>query len=119
MNDPLDYCRVEGCGRKAERRCNYQQLCGAHFQRLKRTGDVMAHKPIIRKKRGINRNQDGTHKQCLLTDCYRQATSSGFCHLHWKRMSRNDGRPYAHVPAGELTTYKAEQRAEKLMRKGA
>ena len=84
-----------------------------------RTGDVMADRPIIEKKRGGNLNADGTRKVCCLTGCGRPASSRGFCHLHWKRLKRNDGIPYGNVPVGGLTDYKADVRARKLLEKGA
>lgn len=122
MTDLLDYCRVEGCTRKIAHKSwgrNKVGLCDAHYQRLKRTGNVQAHIPIIEKHRGCNLNSNGLRKKCKLTDCHRPASSRGFCHMHWKRIKRNDGIPYGHVPIGELNTYKAEARAREREAKGA
>ena len=76
-------CNVPSCDRPAAYACG---LCSAHYQRLKRTGDVMVDIPIRAKQRGCNLKADGTRKHCSVSDCNRPARASGYCHAHSKRI---------------------------------
>lgn len=109
----LERCTVDGCDRMADMRgwgANPEGLCAAHWQRLARTGDVMADKPIQEKYRGINRNEDGSQKTCKTKGCCELAVVRGYCGMHWKRIKRY-GTDYANVASWKLRTYLKRARA--------
>lgn len=75
-------CKVEGCDRIVA----YKKLCDAHYQRWKRTGDVMADVPINLRVRNCRRHPVGL--KCKSPVCNRPVYSKGLCESHYKRQLR-------------------------------
>ena len=79
-----EYCSVDNCyGRVTGR-----GLCGAHYYRWKKFGDVKADIPVG----GFQ-----TRSPCSVENCDRLADSQGFCNTHYHR-NRKYGDPLADQP---------------------
>lgn len=72
-----------------ERKRYAKGLCGMHYKRQLRHGDVLAEEP----PRGTAR------PRCSIAGCDHDAVSNGWCHGHYQRWYRT-GEVRAHVPLG-------------------
>ena len=65
-------CAVEGCERPRYQR---QRMCGAHYFRLRRNGDV-----------GSPNVSDRIRKKCAVSGCADLAVGRGYCNRHYLRL---------------------------------
>jgi hypothetical protein len=68
-----DTCSIDGCARAAY----IEELCEAHYRRLRRTGDVRADVPI-----------GGRWATCSVGTCTKRVDAHGLCHAHYQRRQR-------------------------------
>ena len=83
-------CKVEGCGRPAMTR----RLCGKHYKRLWRHGDV---------NHCETPEYTGLEK-CINPDCGALATIAGLCHACYQRANRTGSLVRSIAPKGSGTT---------------
>ena len=81
-----DVCKVDGC----ERRPESKDLCGGHYKRLRKTGDVSADIPL-------GGNWRRTPDTCSVDGCGNAYHSGGYCIAHYRRL-RKRGTVDAHIP---------------------
>lgn len=70
-------CSVSTCSNAARRR----GMCGAHYQRMSKHGDVLEHIPV-RKTRGLP-------SICAEEDCSRRRHALGYCSTHYARLQKH------------------------------
>ena len=68
-------CSVPGCARKKV----VKNLCGGHYQRLVKFGDVQADRPFKKTRNDA---------RCSVAGCDRMARRNGMCHAHSTRVLR-------------------------------
>ena len=73
----METCRVENCNDKIVNKTNV--LCGKHYHRLQRHGDVNTVLKVRNKDQG-----------CSVPDCDNKHYGKGYCQRHYQRM-RNSG----------------------------
>lgn len=78
-------CSVEGCERPAKT----NELCGGHYSRLRKNGDVQAGIPL--------RAQGNNNGPCSVDGCERRAKAKGLCDAHYERV-RKTGDPRTEKP---------------------
>jgi hypothetical protein len=78
-------CEIAGCPNLA--RVRKGGLCSAHYERLRRTGDVMADRPVKQHR-----------SACTAHGCERRHYANGYCTLHGDRLRRT-GRVDAGTPS--------------------
>jgi len=83
-------CTVRPCHRKAVT----HNMCQAHADRLRQTGDVRADVPI-------RERCSKTRTRCGATGCQRQTVAKDYCAAHLHRRNRF-GDVLAHIPIGDL-----------------
>ena len=93
---PREMCSVYGCESKP--RSGRHHLCGMHYQRLKKTGEVGPARSLRPRNRG-----------CVISDCTEKHYGKGFCQKHWQLDSRK-GTPLWEKPIP--TTAEIERRRE-------
>lgn len=79
-------CKVEGCDKDVR----YIGLCGMHYKRQWRHGDVNHSTP---------KNIPVNLEKCLAPDCEERGAIKGYCNLHYGRM-RYYGRTHSIVNRG-------------------
>lgn len=94
-------CTVEGCLRPVEKR----ELCGGHYARLRRLGDVMASVPLKKISPAL---------KCSAGGCERTAQARGLCSPHLHRLVRYGdplGNPEPRPGPGECSVGGCDQSA--------
>ena len=80
-------CSVDGC----EKRPSWGHFCEGHYSRLRKFGDVQAHKPLKARTRNLG-------MPCSVEGCGRPAFSRRLCRAHYQRWF-NHGDGFDRSPA--------------------
>ena len=70
-------CKVEDCDGHGRTK----GLSPGHYTRLRKTGDVQAHLPLVRR-------DSGKPKVCTVDNCDDPAIAAGLCSAHYSRQQR-------------------------------